>query len=78
MPTFAYMRRIALASALLLSSFAFACGEPSGDANPDQAETGDDAEVNAGATLELYVRVAESKIVFSSQTKSFGVKGSAR
>lgn len=71
MPTFGYMKRSLLllsASALLLLS-AVGCGESSsGD------EATEDDEVNA-ASLKVYLKIAESKVVFSSRTESFGVRG---
>lgn len=81
MPTFAYMTRLvrgsvlsALSSLLLLT--AVGCGEASTSETPGAPDTSDD-EVNSGAALKVYVRIAESKIVFSSRVDSFGVKGAA-
>src|SRR5689334_2827091 len=71
------MTRTALFSALALLSClsvtAIGCGESSSE-NGDEA-SGDD-EVNA-ASLEVYLRIAESKIVYDSHTESFGVRGAS-
>jgi hypothetical protein len=69
-PTFGYMKRsVLLSSLLLLAVTAAGCVEPSSS----DAETEDD-EVNA-ASLKVYLKIAESKIVYTSHTESFGVRG---
>jgi hypothetical protein len=70
-PTFGYMTRsaILLSGILLLTATAIGCG----DSSSGETETGDD-EVNA-ASLKVYLKIAESKVVFSSHTESFGVRG---
>lgn len=81
MPTFAYMKALARLSSLaalssLLLFTAAGCGEASSTEAPaGSPDTSDDNEVNSGAALKVYVRIAESKIVFSSRVDSFGVKG---
>lgn len=82
MPTFAYMTRFvrgsvlsALSSLLLLT--AVGCGEASTSEAPAGSPDTSDEEVNSGAALKVYVRIAESKIVFSSRVDSFGVKGAS-
>jgi hypothetical protein len=62
-------RSVLLSSLLLLAVTAAGCVEPSSS----DAETEDD-EVNA-ASLKVYLKIAESKIVYTSHTESFGVRG---
>jgi hypothetical protein len=58
-----------LSCLLVLGVSAVGCGESS---SGDEASADD--EVNA-ASLKVYLRIAESKVVFDSHTESFGVRG---
>lgn len=68
------MRRFALCVLVSAALASVGCSSAS-DSPADDSSTDDDNEVVAGNALKVYVRIAESKIVFDSKVESFGVKG---